>query len=145
MIMAEKLLIYDGECGYCRGFVRLVRLLDVRNEIWVIPFDAPESQALLSSQFGSQYGFAMYLFERYEASWGQEAARRIIEGISLPRWMAKLAFYIYPTLVRLISKLTRRTRSVCGPDCIELANSSLRQQFAKIQNGALQQLRAILH
>lgn len=118
--MSEKLLIYDGECAYCRGFAGLVRFLDRRKEITAIPFDAAESQALLRAQFGDEYGFAMYLFESERVSWGAEAARRIVESLSLPRWMARLAFRVYPSLVKLVSKLTRRTRPICGPGCIGL-------------------------
>jgi hypothetical protein len=119
--------------------------MDRRPQIAVIPFDDPESQALLRAQFGESYGFAMYLFEREEVSWGAEAARRIVASIALPRWMSKLAFSIYPSMVKLVSMLTRRTRTVCGPDCLEQENVSPKQQFAKIQNGTLRQLQALLH
>lgn len=143
--MASQLVIYDGDCAYCRGFVQLIRILDRKRRISALCFDAPAAQALLRAQFGENYGFAMYLFEACEVSWSREAARRIVENISLPRWMVWMTFHVYPSLVRLVTKLTRRRRRVCGPDCIEQANLSLRKQFAKIQNGALRQLQSILH
>lgn len=142
--MAAMLLIFDAECGYCRGFARLIRLLDSRKQFSIIPYAAPQAQMLLKTQFDDRYGFTMYLFERQEVSWGQEAARRIIENISLPRWMARLAFYVYPLLVKLVSRWTGRTRPVCDPDCMELANSLPRQQFIKMQNGATRELEKIL-
>ena len=142
--MTPMLLIFDAECGYCRGFVRAVRRLDSRKQFYIIPYEAQEAQALLRTQFGDKYGFTLYLFERQEVSWGQEAARRIIESISLPRWMARLAFYLYPALVGLVSRLTRRMRPVCDPDCMELINSFPRQQLTKIENSAARELQRIL-
>lgn len=142
--MAKEVLIYDGECSYCRGFARLVRLLDRRKQISMAPFDASESQGLLRAQFGDNYGFSMYLFEAEEVSWGREAARRIIESVSLPRWMARLAFYVYPSCVRLMSKVTGRTRTVCGPDCAGRSSHLQKRQFLKIHESALQELQRVL-
>jgi predicted DCC family thiol-disulfide oxidoreductase YuxK len=142
--MTSQLLIYDGECAYCRGFVALVQLMDRRKRISVIPFDDPDSQALLNAQFGERYGFAMYLFEPKEVSWGAEAARRIVESLSFPRWMARLACYVYPALVPLVSRLTRRTRPVCGPECAGLPSRRSKQQFVQIQPDALQLMPSVL-
>jgi predicted DCC family thiol-disulfide oxidoreductase YuxK len=124
--MTDKLLIYDGACAYCRGFVRLVRFLDRRKRIVALPFESPEAQALLHTQFGDNYGFAMYLFESDQVSCGAEAAQRIVESIALPRWIGWLIFWLYPSLVKLVSKLSHRRRSVCGPECAELSH---RQQL----------------
>ncbi len=113
--MANKLLIYDGQCAYCRGFVRLVRRLDFQEKFSTLPFESAEAQAILRAQFGDSFGFAMFLFEDESVSWGQEAAKRIVQTLSLPG--ARLAFWLYPLLVRLVSWLTRRQQTVCGPQC----------------------------
>lgn len=144
MMMNTKLLIYDGKCFYCRSFVQLVHLLDRRKTIFVLPFDAPDSRALLHAQFGDHYGFAMYLFEHEQVSWGQEAAQRIIKTLLLPQWMARLAFHMYPSLVKLVSWLTRRERQFCGPNYACLHNSSQKQQLEGLQEGALQELERLL-
>ncbi len=143
-MMATQLLIYDGDCAYCRGFVQLVRLLDRKRQISVLGFDAPEAQALLRAQFGEHFGFTMYLFEVEEVSWSREAARRIIESLSLPRWMAKLAFRIYPSLVHLVSKLTQRTRLVCGPKCVMTIIGIQPKEFIEIHKRTLQELQRVL-
>ncbi|OGF54210.1 MAG: hypothetical protein A2Z21_06240 [Candidatus Fraserbacteria bacterium RBG_16_55_9] len=142
--MPTKILMYDSECAYCRGFVRLVYLLDRPRQIFTIPFDEPNSQVLLRAQFGENHGFDMYFFEQQEVSWGREAARRIVRVVSLPRWMARLAFLVYPSLVKLISKLTRRTRAVCGPDCSGLINQIQQRESATTEETALRALREIL-
>ena len=142
--MATKLLIYDSECAYCRGFVQLIQLLDRSKRICALSFDAPDSQVLLRTQFEDKYGFAMYLFEKDQVSWGQEAARRVIESLSLPRWMARLAFYAYPSLVKLVSWLARRQRRVCGPECAGFPHQAQTPQSAKLQEGALQKLERLL-
>lgn len=119
--MATKLLIYDGQCAYCRGFVRLIRWLDFQSKVRVLPFEDHEAQAILRAQFGDSFGFAMFLFEEERVSWGQEAAKRIVQTLSLPG--ARLAFWLYPSCVRLVSWLTRRKQTVCGPECAGLHGS----------------------
>lgn len=113
--MAAKVLIYDGECAYCRGFARLVHVLDFGRRFRLLPFESPDAQRLLRAQFGKQFGFAMFLFEDESVSWGQEAARRIVQALSLRG--ASLAFLLYPKILRMVSWLTRRERPVCGPSC----------------------------
>lgn len=118
--MADAVLIYDGQCGYCRGFARLVRLLDFRKRFILLPFESEHAQSLLRAQFGKDFGFAMFLFGGDTVSWGQEAAQRIMLRLGLPG--ARLAFWLYPQIVWLVSWLTRRGRTVCGPECAEYKN-----------------------
>lgn len=114
--MASKLLlIYDGTCAYCRGFARLVRALDRRKRFVLLPYESERAQHLLRAQFGENVGFAMFLFDEESVSWGREAARRIMYALRVPG--ARLAFWLYPLLVLIVSRLTRRQRSVCGPEC----------------------------
>lgn len=115
----QALLIYDGTCSYCRAFVGILKKLDRRGRFRTMEFDSPEAQALLQAQFGERFGFAMYLFEldAGEVSWGREAARRVVRGLGLSSALARLAFWLYPAVVKIVSKLTRRTRRVCGPEC----------------------------
>lgn len=110
-------MIYDGECSYCRGFARLVRALDVRKRFALLPFESEDAQRLLRAQFGENFGFAMFLFEEDSVSWGSEAAKRIVQVLSLPG--ASLVFWLYPKVVQVVSWLTRRQRRVCGPECMQ--------------------------
>ncbi|MFN4218746.1 MAG: DCC1-like thiol-disulfide oxidoreductase family protein [Candidatus Bipolaricaulia bacterium] len=113
--MATKLLIYDGACGYCRGFARLVRVLDRRKRFALLPYESDAAQELLRAQFGENVGFAMFLFDEDSVSWGREAAQRIVRELRVPG--ARVAFWLYPALVALVSLLTRRQKRVCGPAC----------------------------
>jgi predicted DCC family thiol-disulfide oxidoreductase YuxK len=113
--MATKLLIYDGQCAYCRGFARLARALDFSKKFALLPFESEPAQRLLRAQFGADFGFAMFLFEEDSVSWGRAAAQRIVQSLRLPG--ARLAFWLYPTIVSIVSRLTRRHRKVCGPGC----------------------------
>jgi predicted DCC family thiol-disulfide oxidoreductase YuxK len=117
--MIKKTLIYDGGCAYCRAFAALLKQLDRCRRFETFEYDSPQAQALLKAQFGEKYGFTMYLFEfdAGEVSWGAEAARRVVESLKMPQLLAKLVFFVYPALVRLVSRLTRRRRPVCGPEC----------------------------
>ncbi|MCX8103978.1 MAG: DUF393 domain-containing protein [Candidatus Bipolaricaulota bacterium] len=109
----KLLLIYDGTCAYCRGFARLVRALDWRKKFALLPYESPEAQRLLRAQFGENFGFAMFLFNEESVSWGREAAQRIVRELGVPG--ARAAFWLYPALVSIVSRLARR--SVCGPEC----------------------------
>jgi len=111
----KKLLIYDGQCAYCRGFARLARALDFSQKFALLPFEGEPAQRLLRAQFGEDFGFAMFLFEEDSVSWGRTAAQRIVQNLRLPG--ARLAFWLYPTIVSIVSRLTRRHRTVCGPGC----------------------------
>lgn len=120
MVQAVKLLIYDSHCAYCRGCARVMRVLDLRKRCALLPFESDQAQSLLRAQFGQDFGFAMFLFEEESVSWDAEAAKRIVHVLALPG--ASLAFWLYPKIVRLVSWLTRRERTVCGPQCAEYKN-----------------------
>ncbi len=115
--MATNVLIYDGQCAYCRGFARLVRMLDVRQRFALLPFASESAQRLLRAQFGEDFGFSMFLFEEDSVSWGREAAQRIVRKLGLPG--ARLAFWLYPLIVATVSRVTGRERTVCGPACVQ--------------------------
>lgn len=115
--MLNKILIYDGDCAYCQGFVSLLNRFDSRHKVTAIKYDDKLAQQLLIAQFGTLFGFSMYLFEVESVSWGKEAAKRIVESLSFPKWLSSIAFRIYPKLVNLVSKLSGRSRKVCGPEC----------------------------
>lgn len=119
--MPETLLIYDGDCRYCRAFARLLGNLDRQDRFVQRPFDAPDAQALLHAQFGEAIGFAMYLVEADRVSWGARAAERVVETLGGPRSLKRplkwLAFRLYPWLLGIVSRLSGREREVCGPAC----------------------------
>jgi len=117
--MANKILIYDGDCTYCRGFISVLERIDKGHQFSVLQYSNDYAQSLLKAQFGTAFGFSMYLFESDEVSWGKEAAKRIVERLNFPRFLAKVAFKTYPYMLSLVSKLTRRDRKVCGPECFE--------------------------
>ncbi len=138
--MATKLLIYDGECAYCRGFARLVGLLDSRKSLALLPFESEGAQRVLRAQFGDSFGFSMFLFEEDCVSWGREAARRIVQGLQVPG--ARVAFWLYPALVAIVSWLTRRQRKVCGPECVR--NQQQASQVVPLQAPVKLELQRLL-
>ncbi|MFB6285838.1 MAG: DCC1-like thiol-disulfide oxidoreductase family protein [Candidatus Bipolaricaulia bacterium] len=119
--MPDTLLIYDGDCRYCRTFVRLLAGLDRQDRFVQRPFDAPDAQAVLRAQFGDAIGFAMYLVEADRVSWGARAAERVVEKLGGPRPLKRplkgLALRLYPWLLGIVSRLSGREREVCGPAC----------------------------
>ncbi len=150
----RTVLLYDGNCAYCRAFASMLRRLDRAGRVRTVEFASPQAQALLRAQFGAHYGFAMYLFELErgveggegeggQVSWGREAARRVVQTLGLPRPIARLAFWAYPAVVRLVSLLTRRTQRVCGPECAGSSNTSgKRQQSVPLRREAQALLRS---
>ncbi len=116
---ARMIVIYDNQCAYCRGFVQILKKLDKHKKFFVLPYEDQSAQTLLQAQFGRAFGFSMYLFEKNQVSWGREAAKRITAALSLPKALAELVFATYPAIVKFVSKLTGRTRAVCGPACLD--------------------------
>ncbi len=88
----------------------------------MLPYESALAQELLRAQFGEDFGFAMFLFEEDSVSWGRQAAQRVIQKLALPG--ARLAFWLYPAIVAVVSRLTRRQRAVCGPACAQLSPKS---------------------
>lgn len=128
MTPSRALLIYDGDCAYCRGFSRLLSHLDRTGQLVQLPFDATDAQELLRAQFGDATGFAMYLVEADRIHWGARAAERVTALLAAPMWLSKLALRSYPTVVSLVSRLSRRRRTVCGPGCAMDAPTGARDQ-----------------
>ena len=122
--MKRVLLVYDEKCIYCRSFTRVIHWLDRKKGFKILAYDSPEVLELLQAQFGLHHGFAMFLFEDKCVSWGAKAAQRVAELVVLPCWIRLLALHLYPSFVRLVSKLTHRTREVCGPECAISAKRS---------------------
>ena len=121
---ANSVLIYDGDCAYCQGFVNLLKKFRGKHNIITIQYNDKRAQKLLIAQFGTLFGFSMYFIEAERVSWGKEAAKRIVSSLSLPRWLSSIAFTTYPSLVNVVSKLTGRSRKVCGPECFGAAEAS---------------------
>ena len=115
--MARALLIYDGDCAYCRGLARLASRLDRGRELALADYDQPEVQALLRAQFGDGYGLAMYCFQPGGVAWGSHAAERVALLLGAPPLLGRLVYRFYPRIVWGVSRLSRRARPVCGPDC----------------------------
>jgi len=109
-------LIYDGHCSYCRGFAGLLRRLDRKRQLTLLPIEDANAQALLSAQFDAESGFTMYLFHQGHVYWAQSAAREVAHLLGWPRWIANLSYKIYPAVVRAVSFLTRRKQQVCMPE-----------------------------
>lgn len=91
----------------------------------MLPYESATAQELLRAQFGENFGFSMFLFEEDSVSWGREAAQRIVHALRLPG--ARLAFWLYPAIVSGVSRLTRRERAVCGPECFHQTHNSSAQ------------------
>jgi predicted DCC family thiol-disulfide oxidoreductase YuxK len=108
-------LIYDGDCSYCRSFARLIQTLDRKRQLTILTYQTEQAQAILEAQFGSEIGFTMYLFDQAQVYWAQAAARKVVEVLGWPRWLAAVAYRIYPTMVTTVSRLTHREQQVCMP------------------------------
>jgi predicted DCC family thiol-disulfide oxidoreductase YuxK len=108
-------LIYDGNCSYCRRFARLIQTFNRKHQLIILTYQTKQAQALLKAQFGSDIGFTMYLFDQDQVYWAQAAARQVVDVLGWPRWMAAVAYKIYPTIVTTVSRLTRRAQQVCLP------------------------------
>mgnify|MGYP006277470523 CR=1 FL=1 len=144
MTRSSALLIYDGDCAYCRGFARLLAMLDRRGRIRALPFDTEDARSLLRAQFGEGTGFAMYLVEPAKIHWGARAAERVTALLAAPAWITRLAFRSYPALVAIVSRLGRRGRAVCGPGCAAGASTPADHGTAPLTDEARHSLQPLL-
>jgi predicted DCC family thiol-disulfide oxidoreductase YuxK len=142
--MNGKILIYDQDCTYCKAFVKLVDRFDRAKSIRSIGYDDVDAQSLLKVQFGTLFGFAMYFFEEEKVSWGREAAENIIKSLAFPRWISKIAFYVYPSFVSIVTKLTNRDRKVCGPECAGAAKMDSSKLNSSLLEETIREIERIL-
>jgi predicted DCC family thiol-disulfide oxidoreductase YuxK len=104
-------LIYDGDCGYCSAVAGIAS----RGGIETLPYESDEAQELLS--VFDEPGFTLYLFDGRTVHWGSHAAEEVASRLHVPYPIVRLLGRMYPAIVRVVSVLTRRERSVGGPSC----------------------------
>lgn len=107
----EPILVYDGDCGYCSVVARIASLGDIDTT----PYQSEQAQELLS--VFEEPGFTLYLFDGRTVHWGSRAAEEIASRLHVPYPIVRLLGRMYPAIVRVVSVLTRRERSVGGPSC----------------------------
>jgi len=116
MVSEKTVLIYDGECSYCRRFAKTARWLDRGHQLDLLTYQSSPAQTILKAQFGNDAGFTMYLFNQTEVFWAQSAAREATRLLGLPRWIQWLGFRMYPKVVEVVTRLTGRQETVCMPN-----------------------------
>ncbi len=107
--MTHAILIYDSKCSFCRAFKETVTKLDKSKKILFWSYYSPKSKELLKAQFGKEYGFSLYLFEKSNVSIGGEAVKACFRAIGKPAFQMHS---LYPLVVRLVSLATGRKRKV---------------------------------
>ncbi len=108
-------LVYDHRCLYCRGFIRAVKRLDRKHKFSFLPVESKKGKLLLRAQFGKKFGFALYVFTPSRVYWGPAAANHVMRAVGFPKMAAKMAEHLYPSVVKQVSRITRRKKEVTYP------------------------------
>lgn len=107
----DPTLVFDGSCGYCSAVARIASL----GGIQTLPYESEEANELLA--VFEEPGFTLYLFDGRTVHWGSRAAEEVASRLHVPYPFVRLVGWLYPSLVSVVSVLTRRRRSVGGPTC----------------------------
>lgn len=98
---SPALLIYDGDCGFCRWGMHVVRRLDRAGVFGFCPYGHPVAESILSElppdkRYTSHHAFRDGILHSATA-----AARITLEGLSLGRVAVALRLHrLYPFVAR---------------------------------------------
>ena len=94
-------LIYDGECRFCRWGVEWVRRLDVQNALRFCPFGQPLAEEALSELPEEVRYTSMHALVNGRLYSGTEGARIVLEKLPLGEISAALGLHqLYPLIAR---------------------------------------------
>lgn len=113
--MGVALLVYDGDCPYCRMFASF---MDALGGVSTVPFSDERAQAVLEVLF-SEPGFTMYVVTTERVSWGGRAAFRAGRRVGLPVVLSGFVADHYRGIASFITWLTGRDRTYESPETCE--------------------------
>lgn len=96
---SRTVLIYDGDCGFCRWGMHLVRRLDVGKFFTFCPFGRPVAEEALSrldpeKRYSSYHALAGEVLHS-----GTDAARVTLEGLPMGKVLTALSLHrLYPLI-----------------------------------------------
>lgn len=99
--MSRVLLIYDGDCRFCRWGVEWVQRLDVRNALDFCPFGHEGAEEALAGLPEDRRYASMHAFVNGRLYSGTEGARIVLEQLPLGEVSAALGLHhLYPLIAR---------------------------------------------
>ncbi len=114
------LVIYDGECRFCRWGIEWVQRLDVQNALEFCPFGQPAAEEALAARPADRRYESMHAVVNGRLYSGAEAARIVLQQLPLGEISAEVGLHrLYPLLVHgrpLLGRLVpdRPAASTCG-------------------------------
>ena len=126
--MTSTVLVYDGECGFCRWGMHMVRRLDRRHVFGFCPFGHPEAESLLSRLPAERRYSSYHALRDGVLHSATHAARVTLEGLPLGRLAVVFQLHrFYPLIARnraLLGRFVPR-RSVLNT-CAGLTTEAVR-------------------
>lgn len=102
------LVIYDGECRFCRWGIEWVQRLDVRNSLEFCPFGERTAEAALQQVDPESRYDTMHALVNGRLYSGTDSARIVLEQLPFGSLSATLGLHtLYPLLVRHRAALGR--------------------------------------
>ncbi|MGH2760408.1 MAG: thiol-disulfide oxidoreductase DCC family protein [Actinomycetota bacterium] len=97
----RTLLIYDGECAFCRWGMHVVRRLDRGGVFGFCPYGTPTAESILSRLPAERRYTSHHAFRDGVLHSATDAARVTLEGLPLGRIAVALqAHRLYPLIAR---------------------------------------------
>ena len=119
--MPPYTLVYDGDCRVCARIVGVVDRWDARNEVELIPFQAPDVARRFPWIPPASFAKAMQLVGPDRATWeGARAVEQLLTVLPRGRWIAWI--FRVPLVRRIADRAYRwvarnRYRLGCGQHC----------------------------
>ena len=121
------LVIYDGECRFCRWGIEWVQRLDARNALEFCPFGRPAAEEALAALPAEHRYESMHALVSGRLYSGTEAARIVLQHLPLGGISAEVGLHrLYPLLVRgrpLLGRLVPHRPAVSNCETREAANA----------------------
>ena len=105
---APTLLIYDGDCGFCRWGMHVVRQLDRNGVFGFCPYGHPTAESLLSRLPEERRYTSHHAYREGVLHSATDAARVTLEGLPLGWLAVTLQLHrLYPLVARNRGRLGR--------------------------------------
>lgn len=124
----ERIVFYDGECGFCSRWVQWILRTDRANKFLFAPLQGTTAQDRLGALPEDLDEWSLVLLENGQPYYRSTAALKVLSEAGGILWLARI-FLIVPKLIRDgVYKWIARNRKRFGTSCL-LPSAELKRKF----------------
>lgn len=134
---AHVVVLYDGDCGFCKACMGLLLLWDTRNRLYPAAIQSPQGRSLLDSlSDAEQLASAHLIAEDGELISGAKGAPALLRQLPGGNWLAWLAAVTMP-LGRAVYFAVTRSRSFLGRFVTSGCSARANQRIGERRRGTI--------